>query len=518
MYKKIVLIINILLLFFTSIKAQKEQNNWFFGFAAGLTWNTTTNYNAIGMYGTPNATLTGMPTNVTGSLMNTYEGCFAVSDMNGNLLFFSDGITIWNKNKAIMTNGTGLTGNSSSAQSGIIFPYPYSTTRYVAVTLGERNANNLSYSIIDMSQNGGFGAVESLNKNKLLTGQSGYLGESVTAVRHTNRNDFWIVAVGRSATSPCYLNVWKATSAGVQANRHSSAAINVASPGFASAGGYIRFTRNGKHFVWVSFPEKFFAYGDFNSTTGMISNVKVRTGATGNFGYGVEFSPNDKYLYLTYAPGSINVNSISALAIYDFDALLVASDPNNVNPLKTIINGPSLSNGVNDHFGAIQVGPDNRMYMPHHGAKGMYVITNPDTPLSLNIYKLNNILTGIGYWGVPSFAAPWFRMILEPPVNTTVCAETITNYAFTIYNGMGFNNVSRIVMDFGDGEPNSIKTILSPSVGVTTHPYRYKQPGNYTITITAYNSNNGIELTTTTAITVHSCILKVNTHIRGNHK
>lgn len=517
MYKKISITVLLISITFFSY-AQKENSNWFFGLNAALTWKNTTSYAATGVYGTANATLSNMPAKITGSPLATYEGCFAISDVDGNLLFFSDGITIWNKNMAVMANGSGLTGHPSSAQSGIIFPYPYSTIQYIAVTLSFNNSNNLSYSIVDMSKNGGLGEVDLTRKNILLTGQSGALGETVGAVRHSNRNDFWIVAPGRTTTNS-YLNVWKVTSAGVQTARHSVVTVGMATTPTAP-GGYIKFTSDGQHFVWIDFSNKFFAYGDFNPSTGIISNLKVRNGAlsTGGYGYGVDFSASGKYLYLTYAPGSANTNNTTGLLVYDFNTLLTTSTPNTINPIKSIVNPISLTNGVTDHFGAIQTGPDGRMYIPRFNSTGIFVIDNPEDPLNMKIYKIDNILSGKGMWGLPNFAAPWFRMEIDPPSNSEGCAEITTSYKLNIHNGMGFNNVSKIILDFGDGTTSAVKTYTSPSIGTYTENYAYKKSGTYTITVTAYNSSNGIELSTSSIMKINSCALRCNPHIRGLNK
>lgn len=498
--------------------AQKENSNWFFGDKAALTWNTTTSYTAIGVYGTANTTLSNMPTKIIGSPLTTHEGCYSISDVDANLLFFSDGMTIWNKNMDIMANGSGLTGDPSSAQSGIIFPYPYNINKYIAVTLGAGNANNLSYSIVDMSKNSGLGEVDLTKKNILLTGQSGYLGETVAAVRHSNRNDFWIVAPGRTTTNS-FLNVWKVTSAGVQTARHSF--VNVGMPTTPDwPGGYIKFTSDGQHFVWVDFNNNFFVYGDFNPSTGIISKLRIRTGGLtgGGFGYGVDFSTSGKYLYLTYAPGNLNVNQASGLLVYDFTALLATSAPNTINPIKTITNPISLTNGITDHFGAIQTGPDGRMYIPKFSSTSMFVIDNPEDPVNMKIYKINNILTGTVTWGLPNFAAPWFRMEIDPPTNSEVCAEVISTYKLTIHNGMGFNLISKIIIDFGDGSPDATQTITNPGIGTYTQTYRYRNPGTYTITITAYNASNGVELTTNSTMKINSCVIRCNPHIRGVNK
>jgi hypothetical protein len=515
--KKILFILFISLIAVCNVSAQKEHNNWFFGQGVGLTWNTTQNFTGTGVHGTANATLTGIPTNVASSLLKTNEGCFSMSDSDGNLLFFSDGSTIWNKNKGVMTNGTGLTGNSSSAQSGVILPYPYDDNKYIAVTLGHLNANNLSYSVVDMTQSWGLGAVTASYKNIRLTGQSGTLGESVTTVRHNNKKDFWIVAPGRGTT--CYINVWKVTSAGVQTARHSVATVNVAA-GPAQSCGYIKFTPDGKHFVWISMIEPFFAYGDFNPSTGVVSNVRVRKGALSNstvtqYGYGVEFSRNGKYLYLTYAPPQSNWNSLTGLHVFDFNALLATSNPATVAPLRTLLNGPNLSNGVNNHFAAIQMGPDGRLYIAGYSSRHLFVITNPeDHPSGMKIYKLNNVLSNNVMFGLPSFSAPWFKMILVPPAGSEVCSAANNNYKLTIVNGMGLSSTSKITIDFGDGSPGSIITYNSPQPGDYTINYAYQRAGDYTITVTAYNLAGVADLVITSKMKVNTCRLKANPNIR----
>ena len=69
----------ILLLLFISAKffAQKENNLWYFGKNAGMDFNS------------------GKPVALSGGQINTEEGCASISDRNGHLLFYTDGITVW---------------------------------------------------------------------------------------------------------------------------------------------------------------------------------------------------------------------------------------------------------------------------------------------------------------------------------------------------------------------------------------------------------------------------------------
>ena len=96
--------------------SQKEANIWYFGDHAGLDFNS------------------GVPVALTDSQMFTHEGCAVLSNSAGQLLFYTDGKTIWNKNHQVMMNGTGLMGDFSSTQSAIIVPKPSSSTLFYVFT------------------------------------------------------------------------------------------------------------------------------------------------------------------------------------------------------------------------------------------------------------------------------------------------------------------------------------------------------------------------------------------------
>src|SRR5436190_8691 len=118
MKKNVFLIIILTLIVSVQLNGQNEHRFWFFGNKAGLDFITS-----------PPATLT------TGSI-NTVEGCATISDAAGNLLFYTDGITIWDQAHNIMGNGTGLTGNTSSSQSAIIVKQPGNTNLFYVFSQG----------------------------------------------------------------------------------------------------------------------------------------------------------------------------------------------------------------------------------------------------------------------------------------------------------------------------------------------------------------------------------------------
>ena len=99
---KLAVSILMLLLNVSIIKAQ----TWYFGSGAGINFN-------------------GASVSLSeGSPINTSEGCSIVSDKDGNVIFYTDGRTVWSKYHLPLINGTGLLGNSSATQSALIIPIP----------------------------------------------------------------------------------------------------------------------------------------------------------------------------------------------------------------------------------------------------------------------------------------------------------------------------------------------------------------------------------------------------------
>ena len=92
--------------------AQSPADWWYFGHNAGVEFQS------------------GNPVGVTDGQLFTTEGCASISDPLGDLLFYTDGSTVWDKLHNIMPNGLGLLGNSSATQSAIIVPAPGNPDEY----------------------------------------------------------------------------------------------------------------------------------------------------------------------------------------------------------------------------------------------------------------------------------------------------------------------------------------------------------------------------------------------------
>ena len=127
----------------TNINAQ-ENTHWYFGDAAVLDF---TSASPTLTYPSPSA-------------MSTDGGSASVSDALGNLLFYTNGVTVWNKDHAVMPNGSDLGSGdpfgTSVSQSVVIIPDPSSANQYYIFT--NHALSGVFYSVVDMSIDNGDGS------------------------------------------------------------------------------------------------------------------------------------------------------------------------------------------------------------------------------------------------------------------------------------------------------------------------------------------------------------------------
>lgn len=159
--------------------AQKQASIWYFGGFAGLDFRTNP----------PLALLDGQLNSIDG------ESSATISDDEGNLLFYTDGVLVYNHSQQLMQNGANLWGHSSTTQT-IIVPQPgndsifyifTNSPQYNAVFAGSDSVG-CHYSVVNLAHNNGLGAVT--EKNTLLFKKT---TEKVAAVHHANETDFWVV-------------------------------------------------------------------------------------------------------------------------------------------------------------------------------------------------------------------------------------------------------------------------------------------------------------------------------------
>ena len=407
-----------LLLSSLNLFAQKEANIWYFGENAGLDFSTNP------------------PTALTDGLLSTDEGCSSFSDGNGNLLFYSDGITVYNKNHQIMQYSNGdlannLQGNPSSTQSGMIIPKPGSTSIYYLFSVGTdfvptaddpedqiQPNPGFNYYTIDMSLNSGLGEITEGPVNLALNPTtnedlSEFWSEKVAAVKGEECNTFWVISFVLDT-----FYAYKIDNNGVDINNVVTSQVNYTSP---DKRGYLAVSPDGSKIAFADFNSSLrngtingsLLLFDFDDETGII-NTNPETliqSDTNQSPYGVAFSQNSTKLYANVLNDDFDDN----FNIYQFD--LNEHD---------ITESISLINARNGFRGALQLAPDGKIYIPIRGTSFLDVIENPNENAEDVIYTENGInLNGkLATQGLPPFIA---SLLLPIQVNDSSNNQTINN-------------------------------------------------------------------------------------------
>ncbi|QMU28976.1 T9SS type B sorting domain-containing protein [Adhaeribacter radiodurans] len=418
--------------------AQKEANIWYFGEYAGLDFNR------------------GEVTVLKNGKTNTQEGTTSVADKNGNLLFYSDGITVWNKNHTPMPNGFGLTGHKSAIQSVIAVPKPGSATLYYLFTVDAIEndlSNGLRYSVLDMSLQNGLGDITA-TKNVLLEAP---VTEKLTVVRHTNNKDFWIlVHKWNSYEFSSYL----LTSLGVNTKPVISKTSFYHGGEMLNAIGFLKASVDGKKLALAVRGSNRFELFNFDAKTGLLSNGIVSPEIYVN-ALGVEFSPDGKKLYGAVA---------TSRQIFQFD--LTAS--------KTQIfsSGFVIGNSV-DVLCGLQLAPDGRIYATRRYSNYLGVIQNPNQTGTASNFVDDGLYLGSGkyvWFSLPNFLPQYLQIqpIIESFDFTNTCEGDST--LFTIENILSNHEY---VWNFGDlkSGASNLSTKLKPA-------HKFTNPGQYLVKLT----------------------------------
>ena len=412
-------------LFFTSfVFSQQEASNWYFGYGAGIKFNTN-----------------GTITSLTNGQLNTLEGCASLSDSNGNLMFYTDGTTVYNKNHQIMLNGTGLKGHYSSTQSATILQKPGSTNLfYVFTTAAGVMIDGLQYSEIDINLDGGLGGVTA-NKNILIYTPT---CEKISIVKHSNNTDYWVITHGwESNTFYSHL----VTPSGVSATPISTNSGTVVGGDPYRVQGYMKISPDGTKLALCHQIIGLVELYDFDNSTGIVSNPRIINNEFQP--YGVEFSPDSNVLYM-----SLQI----ARKIYQYD--LTAS---NIASSETLIaNTPTF-------LGALQLGPDKKIYIANYNTANLGVINNPNNiGLTCNLQANAIDLAGRkSMLGLPCFNQSFFNSSFT---TKNLCLGDTTEFTLT-----ATQTITSATWDFGDGaNSNAINT---------THTY--STPGTYTVSVIA---------------------------------
>jgi|GEM_PF-805922 len=343
-----------------ALRAQGENNIWSFGWFMGLDFNS----------GTPEFFIDSL---------QVPRGSAAVSDAGGNLLFYTSGGRVWNRQHAVMPNGNGLLGNGPPLPNGnntgvskggvVIILSPQNPNQYYIVTSTPTidTPTNVYCSIVDMSLDNGLGDVLSTFKNEIIATDAGeYL---LTANKGGSCAGYWLIMHERRGKNYMAFSIDANGISATPVLSQGIAGIDSASAPTSYINGSMCLNRNGNLLVRceqngsLEFYNQRIEVADFDNITGSLSNFRIINADSSAWSYPT-FSADGSKLYCT-------ANGYDALGFYQFDLSLLP-DTQAVQNSKT-----RLGYG---NFHSSKLGPDDKIYVVPWWATALFVVHNPNNP------------------------------------------------------------------------------------------------------------------------------------------
>ncbi|KAB2913767.1 MAG: T9SS type A sorting domain-containing protein [Bacteroidetes bacterium] len=346
---------------------QSIHANWYFGNFAGL------NFTTAGAIRDLNPKFRD-PINV-----NTQEGTYGISNPYGRLLFYAAArpnfdslfnyqpqVDVYNRNYARVSNGP-LHGFGDASQGGVIVPMPGNKSKYYIFTVSE--LTGFHYSIYDTTVNSGLGNIDTNYRNVPVPAPSGSVniyfkgdsthsvGEIITAIPKCNGKDYWVIVgdVSVLTYTPKFPNYSKLV---VYSLDSLGLSFHSVLPYTVETRGGLKASPDGTR---LAVPPYIFDFDKSNATVKIHSKIPATTMGAGALWSG-SFSPNSNVYYHLQR---INDN-VSKLVQVDL-----------LNP-DTLTASKEILTYYNPYYMALQLAPDNKIYVSRLGVGQLTVINNPD--------------------------------------------------------------------------------------------------------------------------------------------
>lgn len=449
-------------LFWLSSNCQMESNWWLFGKQAALNFNTSP------------------PTALTLGVLNQHEGSASYSNpKTGQLMFYTDGITIFDRFHRPMPNGSGLYGSSTSSHSAYILPFPNDTNRFMVISVPYPSSKGLYSAEVNMTLNGGAGDVDTTKKkdtNNIWYSRKYFpvvdtLYDPIDKVAGTNfynNVEYWLVSQSE------YYTEFHARKLGSQGWREDTNSLVKSTSGITlkhglnkiPAYGCMKFSPDGSKLAVAYGPLNVVMLYSFNNGNGKVSiprEVKYVPQGNNFLPYGLEFSPNSKYLYVN-SNGIIQFNTdLDSANFISASGVMITPDSN------------SLKNGQ------LQLGPDKKIYFADGYNNSIGVIHLPNLYAKACKWKHKALQFGSNSkvrLGLPTFNTSNIsknELKLKDGCIGQPSSIKLANISDVDSVHFSFGDPGSGSSNFGKGTPNS---------------HTYSNPGAYQVKGFVYRTNN----------------------------
>lgn len=429
---------------------EPPSSQWYFGERAGIDFTN------------------GAQAILDDNVMSSPEGCASISDLNGDLLFYTNGSTVWNKEHDVMVGGSGIGGDSTAVQSALIIPFAGDDTFFYIFTTEEVYGDDtyqLKYSVIDIKEDTARGMV--IKKGVPLVSRSservtstGFESPLLLAHEFGNNN----------------FRIYQIDNRGISSANHSSIGAPHDRTNPLSNRGSMKFAPDLSNIsVLIPGDQNQLEILDYNLFTGAIQNprlINLQEPGPALEAYGLEYSQSGEKLYVSIS------GSPAKILQYDLDSLNADNAASEIENTKEII-----AQSATLDYGALQAGPDGVIYIAIDNNASVGSILNPEgdlatgTAINPNAVILDPSAEGRrSRRGLPNFTQDGGTGSQASASATVACVGQLTSFTGT---GLDPNfHVETFSWDFGDGTFSGLRS--SPD---TTHTYTEAIVTTATLTI-----------------------------------
>ena len=446
-------------------------NIWYFGNGAGIDFNERDGFDPP-------------PRSIENPhAMNAPEGTATISDVNGEVIFYTDGQTVYHRQDDVMQNGDSIGGDAGATQSVVIVPFEDDETLYYIFTTQEiygANEYQLKYAVVDIKEGNGLGEVTV--KNQVLFAKS---TEKLAAFE--GGGGHWVLAheYGNN-TFRAYPVLAEGIGVPVLSSEGSVHSLN--DPLSGQAG--MKFSDGGDR-VAVAFIEgdsSFVEIFGFDQGTGELEfeyqiDLNEGDGAINDLVYDVHFSQGGQKLFATMN-NRTGGNASGRILEYRIDS---ASTEQSRQVSKTDI---AATSGLNVNFGAIQTGPDGQTYVaveipgnPEGTAFVGSIAASEDTA-SISAFNPQAVALIQGTnsrLGLPNFVQNSTNPQDEPSMSVvdTVCVEERV-----VLTATGTSDIDEYLWSILDEDNNVVFSVLAQD---TAYTFPQGQGGRFNVSLNIFN-------------------------------
>ena len=401
----------------------QTNNIWYFGNGAGLDFNPD-----------PDDENAPVPRPIaTPHSQNIPAGTTTVSDQTGQVLFFSDGKSVWDLNGDLMQNGSDIGGSNTASQGVLAVGVPtLPSLFYLFTTQASTSGSNVvSFSLVDIKAENPTGVGNVITKNNFLfspsTEHSAALsaGDTTWAIFHELGNNTF--------------RAYPVSSQGIGQPVNSSVG---SAHGYNSGVGTMKFSPDGSKLAITIFEDgcnrtEIF---EFDQQTGKLTEYALLDlGCSGEI-YGLEFSSDSDRILVSYRNGGPGIEEFIIKEVTSgcpscfATATTAAARATCILSTKKQISGTS---GLN--LGALQIASDGQIYVAIVGDNriGQIQVGSGCTATSTFNQSAVAAMPGTSNLGLPSFVQNSGSSIPEPALGipSSLCLDPVSGATATLEGG-----------------------------------------------------------------------------------